>query len=170
MWSESEEEVWKQDMAKKKKKPIYQTPFQRPIGWLEAGANMTQSLSWMPAAKLLYSSKRMCVRICVCVCVCVPASVCVSVWSCAVKCTDGWLIHQSCDSSITAVTILPPFWIFPFFSYSSSFHSHSCWFFSSCSFWLSVDLINSLCRFFVCILMQPWHIRASAVSKLVSPL
>ena len=88
-------------------KPIYQTPLQRPIGWLEAGANMTQSLSWMPAAKLLYSSKRMCMCVCVCVCLCVPVSVCVSVWSCAVKCTDGWLIHQSCDSSITAVTIPP---------------------------------------------------------------
>lgn len=53
-----------------------------------------------------------------CVCRCVHMHVCVAVmvlgwggvWSCAVKCTDGWLIHQSCDSSITAVTIslLPP--------------------------------------------------------------
>lgn len=50
-----------------------QTPFRRLIGWLEAGANMTQSLSWMPAAKLLYSSKGMCVSVHACVraCVCV---------------------------------------------------------------------------------------------------
>ncbi len=55
-------------------------------------------------------------------CVCV-LSVCVlSVWSCAVKCTDGWLIHQSCDSSITAVTIsLPPSEFFRFSVISSPF-------------------------------------------------
>lgn len=54
-----------------------------------------------------YTAQRECACVCVCACLCVPVSVCVSVWSCAVKCTDGWLIHQSCDSSITAVTIPP---------------------------------------------------------------
>lgn len=94
--------------------------FLSAVGWVKAAANMAQSLSRMPAAKLLYSSVRM------------------SVWSCAVKCTDGWLIQQSCDSSITAVTIsLPP----QFFTYSSPFHFCFCF---SCSVLIFLAY-NELC-------------------------
>lgn len=38
------------------------TPLPQLIGWPEAGANMTQSLSEMPAAELLYSLTCVCVR------------------------------------------------------------------------------------------------------------